>query len=81
MGTKTVFGVFLIAVGILTVIGGVTGNLGVMMAAMLDPSDLANAGGSSSSTTEIPGAPGGGGGGSSKATVPGEPGGGLVASI
>lgn len=77
MNTKTVFGVFIILTGIFTIIGGVTGNLGVMIAALLDPADLALSGGSQS--TEVPGAPGGGGGGSSGGSVPGEPGGGVVA--
>jgi hypothetical protein len=64
MGTKTVFGTFIILAGIFTIIGGVTGNLGVMIAALLDPSDLAQGGSSGSGgTTEIPGAPGGGGSG------------------
>jgi hypothetical protein len=44
MGTKTVFGVAIILAGILTIIGGFTGNLGVMIAAMFDPSDLAQSG-------------------------------------
>jgi hypothetical protein len=79
MNTKTVFGVFIIMAGIFTIIGGATGNLGVMIAALLDPSDLASVG--SSQSTEVPGAPGGGGGGSSGGNVPGEPGGGLIAGL
>jgi hypothetical protein len=76
MTAKTILGVFFVFAGIFTIIGGVTGNLGVMMAALLDPSDLAEAG-SSQQSTSIPGAPGGGGG----TTTPVSPalGGGLIA--